>query len=74
MHRPDTDRRARPRWWWYLPAAVLIATAGRQIVLARTAHLTPWSGGGFGMFATTDGGRFLPRAHVVQARRHVRRS
>jgi hypothetical protein len=26
------------------------------------------------MFATTNGGRFLPRAHVVQARRNVRRS
>lgn len=45
----------RPRWWWYLPIALLIGVACRQVVLARTAGLVPWSGGGFGMFATTDG-------------------
>lgn len=44
-----------PRWWWYLPVALLIGTAANQIVLTRTADLAPWSGGGFGMFATVDG-------------------
>ena len=33
-----------------------------QVTLARTAGLSPWKGGGFGMFSTTDDG----------GRRHVR--
>ncbi len=37
-----------------LPALLLVAVALHQIHLARTAHLNPWKGGGFGMFATTD--------------------
>lgn len=37
-----------------LPAVLLVAVASVQIVLACTAHLSPWSGGGFGMFASTD--------------------
>jgi hypothetical protein len=41
--------------WWYAPVALLIAVALRQIVLTQTADLAPWSGGGFGMFATVDG-------------------
>ena len=41
------------RW---LPCAVLVAVAVHQIALARTAGLSPWSGGGFGMFASTDAG------------------
>ncbi len=28
--------------------------AAAQIYLAHTAHLTPWKGGGFGMFSTLD--------------------
>jgi hypothetical protein len=40
----------------WLPAAVLVAVAAAQVVLVRTAHLTPWKGGGFGMFAAVDGG------------------
>jgi hypothetical protein len=38
-----------------LPAAVLIAVASAQMVLARTSDLSPWKGGGFGMFASVDG-------------------
>jgi hypothetical protein len=38
----------------YLPAALLVATALTQIRLARSAGLSPWLGGGFGMFSTTD--------------------
>lgn len=45
----------RPRWWWYLPVALLIGVACRQVQLVRGAALVPWSGGGFGMFSTTDG-------------------
>jgi hypothetical protein len=37
-----------------LPALLLVAVAIAQIALTRTAHLSPWSGGGFGMFSTTD--------------------
>jgi hypothetical protein len=36
------------------PAILLAIVAVGQIVLARTADLTPWKGGGFGMFATLD--------------------
>jgi len=34
--------------------ALLLGVAGVQIHQARTAHLSPWKGGGFGMFSTTD--------------------
>jgi len=34
---------------------LLIAVACVQIVLAHTRQLTPWKGGGFGMFSTADG-------------------
>jgi hypothetical protein len=43
-------------WRLWFPAAVLVAVAAVQIVLVQTAHLTPWKGGGFGMFAAVDGG------------------
>ena len=62
----------RPRWWWYLPVALLVGVACHQILLVRTAGLVPWSGGGFGMFSTTDGwgSREL---EVVAVRPDVRR-
>jgi hypothetical protein len=41
------------RW---IPGTLLAALAVAQIVLAQTAALSPWSGGGFGMFSTTDAG------------------
>ena len=37
-----------------LPGLLLIAVASHQIVLAHTSGLAAWSGGGFGMFASTD--------------------
>lgn len=37
-----------------LPALLLVAVALVQIALAQTKQLSAWSGGGFGMFATTD--------------------
>jgi hypothetical protein len=49
-------------WRTSLPVALLVAVSCAQVVLARTADLSPWKGGGFGMFSTTDDG----------ARRHVR--
>jgi hypothetical protein len=51
------DPSRRTRWadrLVRLPAALLVAVALHQIWLARTAHLNAWSGGGFGMFSTTD--------------------
>jgi hypothetical protein len=52
------------RW---IPAALLVAVALAQITLARHAGLSPWLGGGFGMFASTDGwGRREVRAVAVR--------
>jgi hypothetical protein len=41
--------------------AILVAIACLQLYLAHVHHLTPWKGGGFGMFSTVDsrGARFL---------------
>jgi hypothetical protein len=36
------------------PVVLLVLVAVAQIILARTASLTPWKGGGFGMFSTND--------------------
>ncbi|MEO0457760.1 MAG: hypothetical protein AAF152_14445 [Cyanobacteria bacterium P01_A01_bin.114] len=38
---------------WTVPL-LLITVALRQIALAHTAALSPWHGGGFGMFASID--------------------
>jgi hypothetical protein len=46
------------RWRSWLPTALLLTVAVTQILLTRTADLSPWKGGGFGMFATTDGTAF----------------
>ena len=45
-----------------MPVALLLAVACAQVTLTRTADLSPWKGGGFGMFSTTDDA----------GRRHVR--
>jgi hypothetical protein len=45
---------AHPRWW-YAPVVLLIGVACHQVWLTRSVALTPWSGGGFGMFSTIDG-------------------
>jgi hypothetical protein len=54
-----------------LPALLLVAVALLQIALAHTAGLSPWKGGGFGMFSTTDRaeGRYL-RVYVRAPGRH----
>ena len=49
-------------WRVWLPVAMLVAVAGTQVMLVRTAGLSPWKGGGFGMFSTLDD----------SGRRHVR--
>jgi hypothetical protein len=45
---------SRLRWPALLPALILVSVAASQIALARAAGLSPWKGGGFGMFSTTD--------------------
>jgi hypothetical protein len=48
---------ARDRWWlWRTPPALLGCVALVQMVGAHGADLSPWSGGGFGMFSTADAG------------------
>lgn len=37
-----------------LPVLLLVVVAAVQLVLVRTQGLSPWSGGGFGMFSTLD--------------------
>ena len=39
-----------------LPVLCLLVVAALQLVLAQTQALSPWSGGGFGMFSTLDHG------------------
>jgi len=52
-------------WRAVLPVALLAAVACTQVTLARTAGLSPWKGGGFGMFSTTDdAGRLHVRVFV----------
>lgn len=50
----------------WLPACVLILVAANQVRLTARTGLSPWKGGGFGMFSTIDspGERFL-QAHLL---------
>jgi len=41
---------------FYLPTIVLVAIAINQLILANFFNLSPWLGGGYGMFSTTDVG------------------
>jgi hypothetical protein len=49
---------ARERILRELPGALLAALALAQIALSFGVQLSPWKGGGFGMFATNDHGAF----------------
>jgi hypothetical protein len=55
------------RWWAALPAVLLTIVAAAQIVLTQVAMLSPWKGGGFGMFATLDGRPFRYARLFVRA-------
>ncbi|MCI0441828.1 hypothetical protein L0244_37890 [bacterium] len=46
---------AKAKYLAFIPTILLIVVACVQIYLSRNADLTPWKGGGFGMFSTTDG-------------------
>jgi hypothetical protein len=52
------------RW---LPATLLGVVAIAQIILAFADGLTPWKGGGFGMFSTLDHGAWRRVEVVVDA-------
>lgn len=41
----------------YLPIVLMVFLALNQLVLANFYDLSPWLGGGYGMFSTTDVGR-----------------
>ena len=47
---------SRGRVLKWLPSLLLVAVACHQIVLTRTQGLSPWAGGGFGMFSSADAG------------------
>ena len=58
-----------------VPIVMLIGVAGVQLALAHREALSPWSGGGFGMFSTLDhGSRRHLHAFIVRPglRREVR--
>jgi hypothetical protein len=40
----------------WLPCILLLAGAINHFILVQTGNLSPWLGGGFGMFASTDVG------------------
>lgn len=40
--------------FYYAAPALLVLVACLQLFRAHTQHLTPWKGGGFGMFASAD--------------------
>ncbi len=61
-----TPKEARS-WRVVLPSVVLVAVALAQLVLAYRADLSPWKGGGFGMFSTLDAPGFRDVRVVVRA-------
>ena len=60
------------RWFWYLPVALLVTVACLQLWLAHTVDLSPWAGGGFGMFSTMEG-RGNRHLHAFALRPGIRR-
>jgi len=50
-----------------IPPALLTVVALCQIALVRAEALTPWKGGGFGMFSTLDHGAYRGVDVVIEA-------
>ena len=66
---------SKNRWYKlviYLPVILLVTVAFFQIGLANYSYLSPWSGGGFGMFSTTDV-RSARHVHIYAVTPSVRR-
>ena len=53
-----------------IPGALLAFVAALQIALTHVTSLSPWKGGGFGMFASLDGGSFRAVRVFVEAAGH----
>jgi len=51
---PSVPRPLRDRILGVLAPLLLVIVASTQVVIASTSDLTPWRGGGFGMFSTLD--------------------
>jgi hypothetical protein len=51
-----------------LPPFILMVVAIAQVVLTHTGNLTPWKGGGFGMFSTLDHGAYRGITIVVNGK------
>ncbi len=62
---PESGELSQSRQWLRVALAplMLCLVASRQIQTARTSDLSPWKGGGFGMFSTVDS----PSARFVHA-------
>ena len=60
------------RYVFFLPVILLVTVAIVQIGLANYSFLSPWSGGGFGMFSTTDVGS-ARHVHIFAVTPSVRR-
>lgn len=57
-------------WRALLPVGLLLAVACAQVTFTKAAGLSPWKGGGFGMFSTTDdAGRRRVRVFVSASER-----
>ena len=54
------------RWRSLAPAVLLLVVALHQVAETRSGVLVPWKGGGFGMFAATDGAAFRRTRLVVE--------
>jgi hypothetical protein len=50
----DAASRAGQHWPVAIPVVLLVAIAVTQMRLTAATPLTPWKGGGFGMFSTND--------------------
>ena len=61
MTREPDAAAERSTWHSWLAPAALVVIALHQIALAHAADLSPWKGGGYGMFSTNDhgGARFV---------------
>jgi hypothetical protein len=53
-HSPEPSRRGGSAVLRYTAPSILVAVALVQAFLAHTQDMTPWKGGGFGMFASVD--------------------
>lgn len=59
-------------WRARTPVVLLLALCLLQLVLVREAGLSPWKGGGFGMFSTLDNSNFRTvRVIAVEGGRDV---